>query len=362
MLKLSAMKNIGMIRVKPSDYVIRLKNGKISKQGLGMNFFKMPSEQFVIIPSIVSNIPFIADQITKENQGVEVSGFAIWKVSDPTKIYLHFDFSEGEKPINTVNVFLKDVVESAIRHQVANMTIEEVLRKRGSIILKLKNELEYISNQWGISIETIEIKNVKIMSSQLFHNMQATFRNQVKLESETSALKTDQEISEQQITHRTRIAELEQSASKKDSERKLELETLELKNTSQLSRLQLEEKEQQKMLEKNSDQRLQEEEENSKQIIIAKQTDTIKIKATLQDEEMKAQLKANELKVKFEQEIIFLEKERIKAQNSQNDMHVLYQKLPQIMESLNINELNIGQADLQKAIAQISSLFTNNDS
>ena len=116
------------------------------------------------------------------------------------------------------------------------------------------------------------------------------------------------------------------------------------------------------MLEKNSEQRLQEEEENSKQVIIAKQTDTIKIKATLQEEEMKAQLKANELKIKIEQEQIFLEKERIKAQNSQNDMHVLYQKLPQIMEALNINELNIGQADLQKAIAQISSLFTNNDS
>src|SRR5207253_840487 len=33
-----------------------------------------------------------------------------------------------------INESLCNVVESAIRHQVANMTIEDVLRKRGSII------------------------------------------------------------------------------------------------------------------------------------------------------------------------------------------------------------------------------------
>ena len=82
---------------------------------------------------------------------------------------------------------------------VANMSIEEVLRKRGTIILQLKKELEYISEEWGIAIETIEIKNVRILSKTLFDNMQAKYRNALILESETSTLETQKEIEEKRI-------------------------------------------------------------------------------------------------------------------------------------------------------------------
>ena len=66
------------------------------------------------------------------------------KVGDPKKIYQHFDFKQDVETMEQVSEFLNDVVESAIRYMVANMTIEEVLRKRGTIIL-LKKELEYIT-------------------------------------------------------------------------------------------------------------------------------------------------------------------------------------------------------------------------
>ena len=112
---------------------------------------------------------------------MEVSGFAIWKISDPAKASVNFDFVEPSNSLQTITTHLKDVVESAIRHQVANMTMEDVLRKRGTIILRLKGELAYIADQWGLTIETIEIKNVQIMSEQLFENMQAKFRDQVRL-------------------------------------------------------------------------------------------------------------------------------------------------------------------------------------
>ena len=70
----------------------------------------------MIIPGNVKNITFSADQISRENQGVEVSGFAIWKVGDPKKIYQNFDFKQENDTMEQVSAFLKDVVESAIRH------------------------------------------------------------------------------------------------------------------------------------------------------------------------------------------------------------------------------------------------------
>jgi hypothetical protein len=106
------------------------------------------------------------------------------------------------------------------------MTIEDVLRKRGSIILQLKQELAYISERWGVGLETIEIKNVRIMSAQVFANMQARFRDSVRLESETSSLETDKRIAESRYAQREQLALREQEFHRRELERKAETEHL----------------------------------------------------------------------------------------------------------------------------------------
>ena len=130
---------------------------------------------YYLIPSSAQSLNFAADQITSENQGVEVAGFAVWKIEDPQKASSNFDFSNSTSALASIGESLCNVVEFAIRHQVANMTIDDVLRKRGSIILQLKKELAYMAGQWGLLIETVEIRNVKVLSAQLFKQMQAPF-------------------------------------------------------------------------------------------------------------------------------------------------------------------------------------------
>jgi regulator of protease activity HflC (stomatin/prohibitin superfamily) len=352
------MKNIGIVRVNPSDYVIRLRNGKIHSQGLGMNFFTIPSEQYVIIPTTVSKIHFLADQISKENQGVEVSGFAFWKVNVPEKTYLHFDFAGKKDPIDTIDIFLKDVVESAIRHQVANMTIEEVLRKRGTIILQLKKELEYISNEWGIAIETIEIKNVKIMSEQLFHNMQAKYRDQVRLESETSALKTNQEIAEHQIKHKEEIALLEQEAKRKNLERKHEIENLELEKQSALILRKAEESNKQSLLQKENELTLYQKEEENRRIKIASEIETTEKEKEIMMRRIEIQRIENEANAHIANIELATEEERIRILNTENHVHLLIKQLHQIVSELQINELNIGKTEIAQVVSEIKSYLT----
>jgi len=156
-------------------------------------------DHFTLVPCTAQNLSFAADQITRENQGVEIAGFAVWKICQPATTAQHFDFDDPDEPTKAIGVCLKDVVESAIRHRVANMTIEEVLRKRASIILELKRELEYITAQWGLAIDTIEIKHVRIMSKDVFSHLQAGYREALRLESETSRLHTEQEIAVRQL-------------------------------------------------------------------------------------------------------------------------------------------------------------------
>ena len=111
---------------------------------------------------------------------MEVAGFAVWKIDDPLKAAACFDFSDNAAALTSIGENLRNVVESAIRHQVANMTIEDALRKRGTIILQLKNELAYIAGEWGLVVDTVEIRNVKVLSGQLFAQMQAPFREKMR--------------------------------------------------------------------------------------------------------------------------------------------------------------------------------------
>lgn len=336
----------GFVTVSPSEYIIHIRGGKIIHKGLGSSVFVMPRDRYCIIPSTASNIAFKADQITRENQGVEISGFAIWKISEPEKIYLHFDFSSEQSPIPQINDYLKDVVESAIRHQIANMTIEDVLRKRGTIILQLKKELEYISGQWGVTVDTVEIKNVRVMSATLFGNMQAKYRDAVRLESETSSLSTEKEIAEQKLTQQNAMAIQQQEFKRKELERKAELDKLTL--ASQLEM---------KIQEVASRTTLLEREEVAKQQQASMQLKTLEAEQTLLDAQRAKERLAHEHGLELKRQDNEFQKAQIEVTNSESTAHLLYKVLPQVAGALKVSQLNIGQETLQSVLTELSKVM-----
>ena len=134
---MAGTRRIGYIVAGPSEFAIHRRGGRTRRMGLGISFVCLPLiDSYFFIPSSAQNLNFAADQITSENQGVEVAGFAVWKIDDPQRVSSNFDFSDSTSALVSIGESLRNVVESAIRHQVANMTIDDVLRKRGSIIRK----------------------------------------------------------------------------------------------------------------------------------------------------------------------------------------------------------------------------------
>jgi flotillin len=233
-------RRVGYIVAGPAEFAIHRRRGRTRKSGLGISLFCLPLiDRCYLIPSTAQSITFAADQITAENQGVEVAGFGVWKIGDPEKAAASFDFSDSAAALTAIGENLRNVVESAIRHQVANMTIEDAIRKRGTIILQLKNELAYIAGQWGLVIETVEIRNVKVLSTQLFSQMQAPFRDKMRLDSETSALLTEKRLAEHRLAQKEEIALQEREFERRDLERKSEAVRIKITADSQLQAFRL---------------------------------------------------------------------------------------------------------------------------
>lgn len=356
------MKNYRYVTVNPSDYAIVFKNGKIINEGRGFRFFCTPRIQYVIIPGNVKNITFVADQISKENQGVEVSGFAIWKVGDPKKIYQSFDFKQSDDTLEQVSSFLKDVVESAIRHMVANMTIEEVLRKRGTIILQLKKELEYISEQWGIVVDTIEIKNVKIQSKTLFENMQAQFRNAVRLEAESNTIETEKQIEEQRIHVGDQTKIIKQQSELADRERKKQLQLQDINDKAEVEKHQREQNHALKIEEMNQQWELFQEEEECKRKQMLEQQQTLAEEEKMQALQAELDMKKKQLEVELEKLDIAIETMQVETENLKKDHRIiLAENLPAMLQNLKIERLDLGGATLDTLIEAVKEVFEKND-
>src|SRR6476660_1886524 len=279
--------------------------GRIRHLGRGISFFKLPwIDRYTIIPSSTQTIQFKADQITAENQGVEISGFAVWRVADAGKAATNFDFTEPEDALATIGSALQGVLESAIRHQVARMTIDDALRKRGSMILQLKDEMAYVAGLWGIAVETVEIKSVRILSRQLFENLQAPFRNALRLESEQSAIETEKRLAEQRTVQQEALARQKHQL----EIRRIELEESKLPHEAELDAKRLE----------------------------------------LQEADARRRLALS----KVDQEI---EQERIAVANMENAMLTLLRNLPDALKNLKIGDVHLGDPSIAVLLQRIAS-------
>jgi hypothetical protein len=220
----------GRVQAGPTEYLLLYRRGRIIKQGFGLGAWCLPGlDHHCLVPCTANNLAFKADQVTQENQGVEITGFAVWKIAKPEAAAQRFSFDDPVQAVATINTYLQDVVESAIRHRMANMTIEEILRKRATIILELKRELAYITDQWGLELDTIEIKNVRILSAQVFAHLQAPYREALRLQSETTTLQTEQEIAARQLAQKEAISRQESEYLQQEQVREHDLKQQKLK-------------------------------------------------------------------------------------------------------------------------------------
>jgi len=245
------LKHFGLVTANPAEYLVHQRLGRLRFPGRGAAAWVLPGlDRAFLIPSSVQSAAFLADQITVENQGVEIGGFALWSVADPARAIEAVDFTDPDAGLARIGEQLRAVVEAAIRREVANLTLEQVLRQRAAMTDQLDDELTGVAERWGLAIAAIEIKSVQVLSQQLFENMQAKFRDTQRLESARSAMETDEAIARARATDREaaatrdlafRLAEIEREEEARRQEiardQRLELAREAAKRERELARL-----------------------------------------------------------------------------------------------------------------------------
>ena len=186
------------VKSEPNEWMIVLKDGKPLSMGIGISGFYGWYDTFVKFPSQIYKVSFSMQQVTSENQGIEVSGVLLWSIyrenNGPFLAYqkLGEDLQTGVP--TKANGDLRDSTYAILRQSIANSTILDVIKNRHTIRNSMKKELNELVNQWGVWIENVEITNVTILSNTLFKNLQTKFREEKRREAEMISMEIEKEL------------------------------------------------------------------------------------------------------------------------------------------------------------------------
>ena len=110
-MKNEKMNTLGIVNASPAEFAIHQRMEKIHHTGRGINFFKLPwIDRYTILPSSTRTIQFKADQITPENQGVEITIFEKTR-SRTAEVYFN-----GSCLVRAVRIGRFEKVPSFLRH------------------------------------------------------------------------------------------------------------------------------------------------------------------------------------------------------------------------------------------------------
>lgn len=233
----------GFVAAKPSEYLVCTRDGQVdrTRSGQGARIFKWPRDQVAIVPTTLQRIEFTADQITREKVGVCVSGLAVVRIAEPLLAYRVLDFTEGDAA-DKLAATLREMFVGAGRRLIANLTLDDCLSRRKETIAGfLLDEIAPIvggegkpddstNRGWGVVIDTIEIKEVKILSAQVFAHLQAPYRAEIATRAELAGLERKREVAEREAetTRRADEAQVSMMRATRELKAKAEAEATEV--------------------------------------------------------------------------------------------------------------------------------------
>ena len=328
----------------PNEYLVVLGKKEI-KPILGGRKFKW-GKKFLRVPANVQKLKFETDNANMDYQGIGIEGYATWRINPekPEVAITTLDFFDEENPMYKTNEDLKTICIEAVRHVIANMSIEDALKNKDAIADNLTKQLTEIERKWGIVFDQVGIEKVKIMSNRLFNDLQSEFRNKLRLESSKTQISTDREIvkEENEIHEKNELERIQ-------TEEKIELQDVE--KQKQLSKRKLED---QKEIKEKERQIKEEEFRKEIEFNLEKEQKNHELKQLESDLEIKlretetkvltAKLKQQDLENKIEIKQIEVDKLRRKLEQSysQEELNSIFiEKLPDIFESIKIDNYSV---------------------
>lgn len=226
---------MSFVKAGPNAYLLVGQNGKLENRGSAVQAFLMPGSIYVLVPSTKQEATFEFTQETRDGIPLRFKGIILYRITDPVAAARMFDFSRGAGTAQ-ITAFLTHLSLGELRHAVSHMTMVECIEQRkttlGGVADAALRATVHASDDgttdWGITVEVAQVAQVFIVDTQLRQQLEAEVRNEIKLRSEQSNVRTQEETRLAEMESEGRVQEQKLASDRSALRRQEELELTEL--------------------------------------------------------------------------------------------------------------------------------------
>lgn len=215
------MFNINYIKVDPTTYLMKFKNGKLTQKGAGISlWFYAPTTSLVAVPTGTTDLPFIFKETTQDYQEVSVQGQLVYRIADPEKLasLMNFTIRNGSKNLSyesddpdKLHNRITNLVQVKMNTAIEQLNLRQAIMSSQALVHSIKADLSQSEVLTTLGVEIIDLSIVAIKPiPETARALEATVREQLLQEAD-------------EATYSRRNASIEQERAVKENELNTEL-------------------------------------------------------------------------------------------------------------------------------------------
>ncbi len=200
------------VRANPNQYLLVGRGGTLENRGSAIQSFLWPGTVYVLVPSGKQESAFEFTQETRDGIPLRFKGVVIYRVTDPVAAAERFELSDAAG-IRRVSELLTHVVLGELRHAVSHMTMAECIEQRKTTLSEVVRQALDAAvgpqggpDSWGITIEIAQVAQVFIVDGELRTQLEAEVRNEIRLKSDQSDIRTREQAKLVSMASEERVA------------------------------------------------------------------------------------------------------------------------------------------------------------
>ncbi|NMI05557.1 SPFH domain-containing protein [Paenibacillus sp. SZ31] len=161
-------------KFQPSEYVMKVKNGEVQRQGVGLSFYYYePTTSVVVLPVSSVDVPFMFEEITMDYQTVTVQGQLSYRIVDYLKITQSLNYTYNlrknryisddpgkldQRVITTAKVLTKKHLEQ--------MPLKEAIQSSERLASSMKSEVVQSEELEKLGVELMSLSILAILPNK----------------------------------------------------------------------------------------------------------------------------------------------------------------------------------------------------
>jgi hypothetical protein len=225
-----------VVRAGPNEYLLIGRQGRLENRGSALQVILRPGGAiYVLVPSTKQEAAFEFTQETKDGIPLRFKGIIIYRITDPVAAARLFDFSD-EAGVGQITTLLTHVCLGELRHAVSHMTMVECIEQRKTTLSGVAEAAlqatihspDSQADDWGITVEVAQLAQVFIVDTQLRQQLEAEVRNEIRLKSDQSNLRAQEQTRLTEMASQGRVDEQKLASDRENLRRQEELELAQL--------------------------------------------------------------------------------------------------------------------------------------